>query len=64
MPPPSDRQMQPTSGGAPSWLLARTWAGLAVGLAVALWRADRVALWAFAPHSIYLVYGTWWVDRA
>jgi tryptophan-rich sensory protein len=46
-----------------SWRVARSYAVLALGLAVALWRADPVALWVFAPYLVYLVYGTWWVYR-
>jgi tryptophan-rich sensory protein len=46
-----------------SWRVARGYAVLALGLAVALWRADAVALGVFAPYLLYLVYGTWWVYR-
>ena len=41
-----------------SWWVALTYALLALGLAVALWRADRVALWVFALYLFYLGYGT------
>jgi benzodiazapine receptor len=44
-----------------SWWVAVTYAILALALAVALWRADRVALWVFVPYLLYLIYGTWWV---
>jgi tryptophan-rich sensory protein len=44
-----------------SWKLARAYALVALGLAAALWRADRVSLLVFLPYLLYLVYGTWWV---
>ena len=46
-----------------SWKAARVYALLALGLAVVLWGADRVALWIFMPYLLYLVYGTWWVYK-
>jgi tryptophan-rich sensory protein len=46
-----------------SWVVARSYAFLALGLAVALWKVDRVALLAFVPYLLYLVYGTWWVYK-
>jgi tryptophan-rich sensory protein len=46
-----------------SWWVTRAYALLALGLAGALWRVDRVALCVFAPYLVYLAYGTWWVYR-
>ena len=46
-----------------SWWVSLGYWGIAVGLTVALWSADRVALWAFVPYLAYLFYGTWWVYR-
>jgi benzodiazapine receptor len=45
------------------WKVSRAYALLALGLAVALWRVDRLALWVFLPYLLYLVYGTWWVYK-
>jgi tryptophan-rich sensory protein len=44
-----------------SWWVALSYWVLALALAVALRRVDRVALGVFIPYLIYLFYGTWWV---
>jgi tryptophan-rich sensory protein len=44
-----------------SWWVALIYASLALALAIALWRADPVALCILVPYLLYLIYGTWWV---
>ena len=43
-----------------SMLYNVAYAGVAVALAVALFRADATAGWTFLPYLGYLVYGSWW----